>query len=105
MKGKAIALSGHRLGILAWMSFENLAVAMPVAIETKLPFPFCRKTQDVIILRFMKEISDDNDIVPRPATIPAMEGQHFPLLIEMINLGELPTEATGNTLLIQAQMN
>lgn len=41
---------------------------MPITIETKLPAALCRETQDVIILRFMEEIGNDNNIIARPAT-------------------------------------
>ncbi len=74
---------------------------MPITIEAKLPMSPCRKANFVLILGFIGEISNDNNIICWSSLIPAMEGKHLLVLIEMIDLRELSAESTSLASLIE----
>jgi len=91
---EAVILAGYGDHVTAPMAFEIFTVTLPIAVETELPIPCSRKADDVTLLRFVQKVSDDHDVVPRAAFVPTVVGEKFAVVMQVIDSGELPAEAT-----------
>ena len=91
---------GH---IGAPITFEVFAVTLPVAVETKLPGPRGREADDVTILRLVKEVSDDHDVVRRAALVPTVVGEELAFVVQVKDSGELPAETAGEAVAVEPQ--
>ena len=85
------------------MVFKVIVVSLPIAVETELPGPRGRKADDVSVPRVTKEVGDDHHIVPRPAPVPAMEGDDLALFVQMLDLGVLSAEAAREAVPVEPQ--
>src|SRR5208337_4861394 len=97
MEGKAVALTRFGVDVGARMILEVVAVALPIAVETKLPGPCDREADDIAILRLVEEIGDDHNVISRSALVPTVEGDDLLFVVQVIDLGELPAEAARET--------
>ena len=91
--GKTIILTRFGDDVGARMTLEVVAVALPIAVETKLPGPCGREADDVAILRLVEKVGDDHNVVRRSALVPTLEGDDLAFVVHVKNLGELPAEA------------
>ncbi len=96
MPKQSIVVTRFGDDVTAWMVFEIVIVALPVTIETKCPLADGGKTDDVALLRFMQKVGDNDNIVRWPALVPAVEGDNFALVMQVIHLCALAAEAARN---------
>src|SRR5438045_8312130 len=71
--GIAIA-ARHGPEIIAGLAGKNVAVPTPIAVETHAPQSVSRQPDAIGGIGAVGEVEDHDDIVARPAPVPAMEG-------------------------------
>ena len=55
-----------------------------IRIRTEFPFAAVRKTNAIVVERFVREVKDDNHVVARSTLIPAVHRQNFLVIIHMM---------------------
>ena len=63
MKGKPITLTIFCDNISTRIVTKIVIIPFPIAVETEFPNSSCRKSDDVVILCLMQEVSNDHNII------------------------------------------
>ena len=103
MAGKSVVLTRFGDNISTRMALEVVAVALPIAIEAELPCPRGREADGVLILRLAEKVGDNHYIVRRSTFVPALKGNDFAFVVHVIDLGELPAEASRETTVVEPE--
>jgi hypothetical protein len=102
-EGEAITLARFGDQVAAPMAFKIFTVTLPIAVETELPGPSVRETDDVTLLRFVEEVGNHHDVVAWAALVPTVVGDELAFVAQVKNLGGLAAEAAREVVAIEPQ--
>ena len=89
--------------MVAEVTTEIRAIATPITIEADFPKSGFWKADIVVVVIPVGHVGDYNHVVARPAIFPAMEGDDFIVVVEVVDVHVLAAKTTGVVEPIPAQ--